>query len=560
MNLIRFYLTISQRSLFVVVAAGAFAGAVNVLMLILLNKALSQHADLNGFYLYVAIVFAVAASGFVSSSLVTRFSQAGVFHLRNQLVNTISSASLPAIERNGSARLMMALTEDLDAVSEGAAAIPVILMNMVIVLASVVYLATLSPQLFLITLSVIAVSITVYNAIARNGNAAIEQHRNAQESLQAAYEDLIFGFKDMKQGRRISRFFVDSFFLPYARCAQATKNRATTWFALAESAGKLLFFIFLGSLPYMVPALGNATTSTPPAAGVLFTMMFLLAPISTVIALSPVFRRANVAFHNIRSLALSPEPAYAGGSDVKLAHNDGPIHIRFDQLRFDYPHERVGDSFSLGPLTFEIEEGKAVFIVGGNGSGKSTLAKIMTGLYSPGEGGIYVNGEPLDVGQTASYRELFHAVWADHHLLSTNLSDPNLKRNLVRREIWERLGLQAYFDHFEGISPNKLSTGQKKRLALLYALSTPARFYLFDEWTANQDPEFRDVFYTVIVPQLTRAGHGVVVITHDEKYFHLADELLVLDKGGIAKRPTLQHAPDGMHQVSGAGPAMSAAA
>jgi ABC-type siderophore export system, fused ATPase and permease components len=78
-----------------------------------------------------------------------------------------------------------------------------------------------------------------------------------------------------------------------------------------------------------------------------------------------------------------------------------------------------------------------------------------------------------------------------------------------------------------------LSTGQRKRLALLVAWLEDRPFYLFDEWAADQDPAFREVFYHQLLPALTARGKAVVVITHDDRYFHLADRCLKLEWGQL---------------------------
>jgi putative pyoverdin transport system ATP-binding/permease protein len=85
------------------------------------------------------------------------------------------------------------------------------------------------------------------------------------------------------------------------------------------------------------------------------------------------------------------------------------------------------------------------------------------------------------------------------------------------------------------LSTIALSQGQRKRLALLTAYLEDRPFYLFDEWASDQDPMFKETFYTHILPSLKVRGKTVFVITHDDKYFHLADRLLKLDYGRIVQ-------------------------
>jgi putative ATP-binding cassette transporter len=82
-----------------------------------------------------------------------------------------------------------------------------------------------------------------------------------------------------------------------------------------------------------------------------------------------------------------------------------------------------------------------------------------------------------------------------------------------------------------------VSQGQRKRLALLTAYLEDRPFYLFDEWAADQDPNFKSVFYNRLLPDLKARGKTVLVITHDDRYFDLADRLIKLDYGKLAPTP-----------------------
>ena len=88
-------------------------------------------------------------------------------------------------------------------------------------------------------------------------------------------------------------------------------------------------------------------------------------------------------------------------------------------------------------------------------------------------------------------------------------------------------------------STTRLSRGQRKRLALVTAYLEDRPIYLFDEWAADQDPLFRRVFYQRLLPELKRRGKTVVAVTHDDRYFDAADQLIKLEEGKVVK--TLRH-------------------
>ncbi len=91
-------------------------------------------------------------------------------------------------------------------------------------------------------------------------------------------------------------------------------------------------------------------------------------------------------------------------------------------------------------------------------------------------------------------------------------------------------------DH--AFSTKNLSEGQKKRLSLIIAILENKDIYLFDEWAANQDPEFKKIFYTEIIPYLKISGKTQIIISHDDQYFDLADRVVKLRDGKISESPT----------------------
>src|SRR5438128_1365400 len=88
------------------------------------------------------------------------------------------------------------------------------------------------------------------------------------------------------------------------------------------------------------------------------------------------------------------------------------------------------------------------------------------------------------------------------------------------------------------LSTTAVSQGQRKRLALLTAYLEDRPFYLFDEWASDQDPTFKKVFYHQLLPELKVRGKTVLVITHDDQYFDVADRIIKLDYGKLVSPTT----------------------
>ncbi len=236
-----------------------------------------------------------------------------------------------------------------------------------------------------------------------------------------------------------------------------------------------------------------------------------------------------------------PHPAHPG------AHPGGPVDVNGKKwvdhggadVRPLAPPPELDESddagFRLGPIDLVFEPGQITFIVGGNGSGKSTLAKLITGLYVPRSGSLSLNGERIDHDNIEWYRQNSSAVFTDFHLFEDYLGfdrpgiDAEVQRYLDELQIAHKVTVQ------DGrLSTVDLSQGQRKRLALLTALLEDRQIYVFDEWAADQEPRFRDVFYHEILTDLKRRGKTVIVITHDDRYFDCADQLVKLDFGLVA--------------------------
>ncbi|MFI6571429.1 ATP-binding cassette domain-containing protein [Nocardia fluminea] len=230
--------------------------------------------------------------------------------------------------------------------------------------------------------------------------------------------------------------------------------------------------------------------------------------------------------------------AHPGGGPVDVNGKKWVDHGGVDVRPMAPPlglDESEDAGFRLGPIDLVFEPGQITFIVGGNGSGKSTLAKLITGLYVPRSGSLSLNGERIDHDNIEWYRQNSSAVFTDFHLFEDYLGfdrpgiDADVQRYLDELQIAHKVTVQ------DGrLSTVDLSQGQRKRLALLTALLEDRQIYVFDEWAADQEPRFRDVFYHEILTDLKRRGKTVIVITHDDRYFDCADQLVKLDFGLVA--------------------------
>src|SRR5205823_2916560 len=147
-------------------------------------------------------------------------------------------------------------------------------------------------------------------------------------------------------------------------------------------------------------------------------------------------------------------------------------------------------------------------------------------------GEIRLDGQPITDKNRDDYRQLFSAVFEDFCLFESLLG---LHGDGLDAQAQDYL-VQLHLHHKVRVNDGKLSTtalsrGQRKRLALLTAYLEDRPFYVFDEWASDQDPLFKEIFYTQLLPDLKARGKTALVITHDDKFFHLADRTIKLDYG-----------------------------
>jgi putative ATP-binding cassette transporter len=260
--------------------------------------------------------------------------------------------------------------------------------------------------------------------------------------------------------------------------------------------------------------------------------MFLRTPISMILDAVPAVIRGHVALQAIDDLALGETVHF--NMPPKAAE---PFReLRLSNVQYRYPGQSDEFAFQLGPIDLHVRRGELIFIVGGNGSGKSTLAKLLTGLYQPSEGTVALNGVTLDVSNSEWHREHFAAIFADFYLFADVLGENGQLDGLEERvdHYLQRLGLAHKVQFVDGrLSTTALSQGQRKRLALLLLMMEGREVLLLDEWAADQDPVFRHVFYHELLPELQAAGKTVIAITHDDRYFDVADRIYRLDYGQL---------------------------
>jgi putative pyoverdin transport system ATP-binding/permease protein len=555
MNLFKFLIRTTPQLAAWIALAALLSGACNAGLMAVVGHAVSHPGTSGGIWIAAFVVLGLGkiATNLGAQLLLTRFSQGGIAMLRRNLVRQILTTPLRHLENVGTPRLMVALTEDVLNITTGLLSIPVVAVNLAVLFGGAVYMGWLSWQVLLLMSLLVISGAYAYRLIILSGFKQLEFGRREADRLYEHFRALTEGIKELKLHRNRRGTFLQDHIESTTGKFQAYNVAAETRFITAQGWSHLLFFMLIGIILFLMPILNNLGREA--LTGYVITILYLMGPLSGVLSSLSVFGRANVSLRKIDELGISlsrqsMELCPWSSHDQKV--ETAPFHhIELVGVTHTYRREREDTQFTLGPIDLMLNQGEIVFFVGGNGSGKSTLAKVITGLYPPEAGEIRLDGRPVTDQTRDDYRQLFSAIFSDFYLFESllGLNDPDLDRSAAKYLELLHLGDKVSVNGGK-LSSTEVSQGQRKRLALLTAYLEDRPFYLFDEWAADQDPQFKDIFYKKLLPELKSRGKGVLVISHDDRYFHIADRLLKLDYGrlvqaddclGASATPTLQY-------------------
>jgi putative ATP-binding cassette transporter len=518
---------------------GIGAGVATVALLATINEVLSRPGGMAGGLLLTFVVLCVIAligraASDISNNVV---GQRLVAQVRKDLALKILAAPIDALERYRMHRLMPVLTQDVDMISDVAFMLAATMISTAIALGCLSYLAWLSLPLFGLLVVAMLIGVAVQTWAHARGIAGFFESREQEELLHKAYRGISEGAKELRMHRaRRSRVYEGQI----ARTVDAIRDinhRAINIFVLATSFGSALFFLLIAMI------LGWAawrTTEPTVLSGFVLVLLFIKGPIDQIVSALPHLGRARVAFERIADLTArfaTPEPHLHLDSPPTSPPMREAIEMRGVRYAFDTPEG--SDAFVLGPVDLRIERGEIVFIVGDNGSGKTTLIKLLLGLYAPQQGEVVLDGKAVTPETRDDYRQLFTTVFSDFYLFEDLVAGGEGGRQtlpetalpyLQRLEIAHKVSVKD-----GAFTTTDLSTGQRKRLALVHAYLEGRPVLVFDEWAADQDPTFRHLFYTELLPELRAKGHLLVVISHDDRYFHIADRVITMKAGRIAE-------------------------
>lgn len=472
----------------------------------------------------------------ISSYSISKLTQKIIHQLRIKLSNSFLRASFETMEHNQK-KMLPILTEDVKTIAYSIDRLPNVTTGLASIIGILAYMIWYSPFLSGATVLIFVFVFLFTKVLLPHIRKYEDQSRTHLNDIFDYFHGLVFGIKELVLNKESQKRFLKDFIIPSSHkqnqaylkesVAAAIMNRATDMILLLGIAG-LIVAVFTYQF-VTLEFFGHYLT----------LVLFTLAPLSTAAGFFSGLKRLDVALEQIDKvgLELKPDHEFNEGMQPLNEPEKNTKVIELEQMRHSYYHTDIDQHFAMGPIDLAIEKGEMLFVVGGNGSGKTTLAKLLLGLYTPLSGKVFYRGQEITENNLSSYRSRFSAVFVDSYLFEDFL---NVDKEYLA-EHGEKLIKMFKLENKVKIKNHKfttknLSEGQKKRLALIISILENKDIYLFDEWAANQDPLFKEIFYTEILPFLQKMGKTQIVITHDDKYFDLADRVLKLRDGQITNR------------------------
>ncbi len=518
-----------------IIGVAAISGIANALVLGIINSAskVAQHEEVSFQYL---VLFVLCLTLFIITERYILKNGSIIMEnivdsIRKRLADKIRKADLQSLEQIGAAQIYNRLTNETTAISQSAGLIVATMQSVVMLVFVVLYMAYLSVTAFILIVVLLIAGIGVYLRNEKILKKELRQTNQTEIHFFDTLTSILAGIKEIKFNSNRS----DEIYASADNISTRLRNlkiSSSIKYAQNYIFSQSFFFVSIAVIVFILPRLelSDADVITQSTAAILF----MIGPVSNIAAVIPVLNQVSQSINHIYEL----EEQIDQIQDIVDADSDNTLFYNFEKisienLEFAFNNGNGSSKFSIGPINLDINRGEKIFIVGGNGSGKTTLLKNMTKLYQPDSGKIAIDGKDLQDDDICSYRELFSGIFAEFHLFKKLFGLGNIDKEKVN-ELLKLLEIDKKTGYEDNAFTNlELSTGQRKRLALVVTMLEDKPICIFDEWAADQDPIFRQFFYETLLDKLISQGKTVIAVSHDDRYFAYADKVIKMEYGKI---------------------------
>ena len=506
-----------------------------------INAGLQSGPNLWATTLFIIALFLFIKTQYYVTITTTAEIEAIIHKIRVRLMDQIRRSELLSIEGIGRASIVAAITSDTALLTQASNMLCFTVQGAVLIFFVAIYVAFLSLAAIITTIVIVSAAAVIFHM--KNRQLVIEKQRAAEweRRLFDRLTDFLDGFKEVRlNAARSAGLYDDAVDVSRTAANIKIKSQAETFKMIVTS--QISMYVLLGAVVFIAPQFseslgGAALTKTTTA------LMFIVGACFGLVQSIPILLSANAAADRIEQLERAMRATVSSVEPLDIHGLKRFRKIDMRKIMFRYVDRFSETAFQIGPIDFELEPGELVFITGGNGSGKSTFLRVLSGLYPPDSGEIVLDGRLINDLTRDEYRSLIAGIFFDYHLFKRlyGISEPDsgeVDRLLNQFRLAQKTALVD--GEFRTLD---LSGGQRRRLALIVSLLEKRPILLLDEWTAEQDPEFRRKFYDELLPDLMKAGTTVIVITHDDRYLDELDlpaRRIRMDEGRIVEQRTIK--------------------
>lgn len=477
----------------------------------------------------LALLFAVSVTSIIvfktlSMLIYTVIGAKAAALMKVNLSEKINALPIIDLERLGQAKLINLLNIDIPRVVGASLAIPNIWVSLVTILGVLAYLLYINTSIFFFVIVCLLIAIITYQLPIMFASKFLHQMRIYEDEVQSGCRGLILGAKELKLDPKKSKNYIDREIAGPEMARKSSFVKGTGLYLLGENYGEVISMIVIGAVVFHLPYIYDIDQMEIFAT--VMALLYLTGPVGVILSELNVLETGNISLRKLNDVSATTESEllYQG---QELGRDWRQIVLK--NIGFKYPNAE--GAFSVHSVSTTIDKGEITFIVGGNGSGKSTLSKVISTHYLHSEGDICFDEHSITSHDINSVRESIGAIYTDFFLFSRVYKDIDTERAneiLANLELGDKVKITD-----DTFSTTSLSDGQRKRVALMNLLLDDKQIYLFDEWAADQDPQFKEIFYHQILPELRKQDKVVIVISHDDRYFDVADKVIVMDNGSI---------------------------
>jgi putative ATP-binding cassette transporter len=478
-----------------------------------------------GIIFFSMVVFILFTKAF-SVILVNNIAKSATGDLKINIVNKINKMRLDDIENIGFSRLLNILSNDVNSVSAAATAIPMVVVSLVTIIGMLGYLLFLNPIVFCVVLASIFFGVFLFQIPVNLVQRFYERARVLKDTIQEGIHGLVFGAFELKLNKNKSKnYIVEEIVKPQEKSIKLEKV-GDGIIHLAGTSSDLLSFFIIGGIVFLLPVYIELQVIN--SFGIVMALLYISGPVAAILGMLQQIEVGKIALKRISDLEKYEAEKYP----EQLSEIEEWSTYSVQGISYQYTGNDRDNPFVLKPIDLCFERSQINFIVGGNGSGKSTLSKLLSLHYRSFSGKIFFDDTMLSDTNLAIAREKISVIYSDYYLFRKLYKKHSKADEIKINAYLSSLGLVGKTKFIDGyFTTTNLSDGQRRRLALLVALIEDKDIYIFDEWAADQDPEFKAIFYQKILPDMRDDNKLVIVITHDDRYFHCADRVIFMEDG-----------------------------